>query len=114
MVVFRILQESLANASRHAPGARVLVEIGYDAATVSVSVVNGPATSDVTRPAGGHDGVGITGMVTRAQAVGGDLTAQQTDDGGFAVSARIPKHVPEAPATPAPDADSAAAHMPSK
>jgi signal transduction histidine kinase len=100
MVVFRILQESLANASRHAPGAHVLVEIGYTADTISLAVVNGPAVPDAARPTGRQDGAGIIGMVTRARAIGGRLTAEQTDDGGFAVRARIPKQVGEAPAGP--------------
>lgn len=91
MVVFRILQESLANASRHAPGAHVFVQIGYDVSSVSLSVVNGPATSESPTPSGRHDGAGIIGMVTRAQAIGGGLEAAPTDDGGFRVRARIPK-----------------------
>jgi signal transduction histidine kinase len=91
MVVFRILQESLANASRHAPGAHVFVDIGYDVGSVSLSVVNGPATSESPVPTGRQDGAGIIGMVTRAQAIGGRLDAAPADDGGFAVQARIPK-----------------------
>ncbi|MGH3314754.1 MAG: sensor histidine kinase [Nocardioidaceae bacterium] len=91
MVVFRILQESLANASRHAPGAHVFVDIGYDESSVSLSVVNGPATSEPPTPSGRQDGAGIIGMVTRAQAIGGWLEAAPTDDGGFVVQARIPK-----------------------
>jgi signal transduction histidine kinase len=91
MVAFRILQESLANASRHAPGAHVFVQIGYDVDSVSLSVVNGPATSGPPTPSGRHDGAGIIGMVTRAQAIGGGLGAEPTADGGFAVRARLPK-----------------------
>jgi hypothetical protein len=63
-------------------------------------VVNGPAVPDAARPTGRQDGAGIIGMVTRARAIGGRLTAEQTDDGGFAVRARIPKQVGEAPAGP--------------
>ena len=114
MVVFRILQESLANASRHAPGAQVFVQIGYDLdgmPSVALSVVNGPATSDEShRTAGRHDGAGIIGMVTRAHAIGGELEAAPIDDGGFAVRARIPKQAtgslvqpPGATNTPEPD-----------
>jgi signal transduction histidine kinase len=104
MVVFRILQESLANASRHAPGAGVLVEIGYDASVIALSVVNGPSPTDAARPpTGRQDGAGIVGMVTRAQAIGGELAAEQSDDGGFVVRARIPKQVGGTHPAPPPE-----------
>jgi len=118
MVVFRILQESLANASRHAPGARVFVEIGYDERAISLSVVNGPAAHEAghpaSRPVGRSDGAGIIGMVTRAQAIGGDLTTRQTDDGGFAVRARVPKQVGRTPVTRNPEQPSTPARSSSK
>lgn len=113
MVVFRILQESLANASRHAPGSHVLVELSYEGPAISLAVVNGPATSDGAPATSGHDGAGIIGMVTRAQAVGGELTTEQTGDGGFAVRARIPKLVRDAAAASASDPASTSARMPS-
>jgi len=114
MVVFRILQESLANASRHAPGARVFVEIGYDAQAISLSVVNGPAAPDAAQPTRGHDGAGIVGMVARAQAIGGDLSAERTDDAGFAVRARVPKHAGRPRVPPETDQQSTPARAPSK
>jgi signal transduction histidine kinase len=115
MVVFRILQESLANASRHAPGARVAVEIRYDVSTISLTVVNGPATSEVGPATSTHPGAGIIGMMSRAQATGGELTARRTDDGGFAVRARVAKQVRDNPAPPpGPDPTSTPARTPSK
>jgi signal transduction histidine kinase len=93
LVVFRILQESLANASRHAGGARVLVQVGYDDTGVALSVVNGPSPHPDVRGASPHERTGIPGMVARARSVGGDLEAAPTADGGFTVRARIPKQV---------------------
>lgn len=89
LVLYRIVQETLANASRHAPGAPVtlsLIESGADAELV---VRNGPGApaSSVPTPGGGH---GIEGMATRAEAVGGTLRAGPTAGGGFLVEARAP------------------------
>lgn len=93
MVVYRILQECLANATRHAPGASVTAEIEYDAQSVTLSVVNGSAASDAPpHPAGKGSGAGVHGMVDRARSIGGSLDAGPTGDGGFAVRAVVPKH----------------------
>jgi signal transduction histidine kinase len=87
--VYRIVQESLTNAARHAPGSAVVVRLDRDGESVVVSTVNGPsADPDHTiRPGGGQ---GLIGMNERASAVGGELSSGATPDGGFAVTARIP------------------------
>jgi signal transduction histidine kinase len=85
---FRIVQESLSNALRHAPGSRVRVEIAHSAATLRIHIVNSPPPGPV-RPAGG-DGHGVLGMRERAAMLGGRLTAGPTPDGGYQVSAELP------------------------
>ena len=88
-MIYRIVQESLANATRHAPGGRVDVEVRRgDDDLVDVAVVNTAATAEPLQIGG--SGVGIPGMIDRAQAVGGSLVAVPTPTGGFAVRARIP------------------------
>lgn len=89
VVLYRIVQESLANATRHAPGAavRVRVEVGDEVATATVR--NDPAPG-ARGPAGVGGGSGITGMRERAGAVGGALTAGPMPDGGFLVTAELP------------------------
>ncbi|SEK23407.1 Signal transduction histidine kinase [Rhodococcus maanshanensis] len=91
LTMYRILQESLSNAARHAPGAPVRVTLGRDGGLATLAVVNAPpvgaAPSAVADHAGGH---GITGMRDRASSVGGSLTAQPRPDGGFEVLARVP------------------------
>ncbi|MGW1741549.1 sensor histidine kinase [Nocardia sp. NPDC001965] len=84
--LYRIVQESLANAGRHAPGAPVRVTIGC-AAEVELVVANSAGTGAVAGGTGGH---GIPGMQARALAVGGRLEAAPTTDGGFRVHARLP------------------------
>ncbi len=101
MVLYRILQESLANASRHAPGAAVAVDIDFGD-QVLVRVRNGP--SGRAPGPGRHSGQGIAGMQSRAASVGGGLTAGPTDDGGFEVRAHLPARAGSdpVPAEPAP------------
>lgn len=89
---YRIVQESLANAARHAPGAPVHVEVGYGPDAVSVAVVNSAPRAPGPPKAGGK-GHGLTGMAERAAVVGGELVAGPTTDGGFAVHARLPVEV---------------------
>ena len=83
---YRILAEALANASRHAAGAPVVVTLDHGPEAVHVRVVNGPGR-DATGPG---SGLGLPGMRERAAAVGGELTVGPTDDGGFTVDARLP------------------------
>ncbi|MGW0040493.1 sensor histidine kinase [Rhodococcus sp. NPDC003348] len=89
LALYRILQESLANAARHAPGAAVRVDLAGDAAVTELVVVNEAAAQSVpaSNSGGGH---GIVGMRDRARSVGGTLTAHPAVGGGFEVRARIP------------------------
>ncbi|MFE5287253.1 sensor histidine kinase [Nocardia sp. NPDC056611] len=89
LALYRIVQESLANASRHAPGAAVRVRI---ACTHELTLTVGNDRPIAVRT-GDHSaaaGSGIAGMQTRAAAVGGVLTAGPRSDGGFDVHARLP------------------------
>ncbi len=87
LALYRILQESLSNATRHAPGAAVHVEVEYGSAAVALSVVNGPGTA---KPVGGTGGHGVAGMQDRAALVGGFVNAGPRADGGFEVLAQLP------------------------
>ena len=86
---YRILQESLSNAMRHAPGASVRVEIAYEPDMLRIRLRNGPGTAPerVTGAGGGH---GLVGMRERAAMLGGEFTAGPTADGGFFVTAVLP------------------------
>ncbi|MFI6518609.1 histidine kinase [Spirillospora sp. NPDC050679] len=86
---YRIVQESLTNAMRYAPGAAVSVEVCYVSGAVRVSVVNRPPGDDAPVPSLGG-GRGITGMRERAEALRGTLTAGPEPDGGWAVTAVLP------------------------
>jgi signal transduction histidine kinase len=85
LTAYRIAQEALTNARRHAPGADVDVELRYEADTLHLEVRdNGPGAA---AEANGH---GIVGMRERAEMVGGTLRAGPATGGGFAVRADLP------------------------
>ncbi|WP_040802904.1 sensor histidine kinase [Nocardia concava] len=88
----RIVQESLTNVVRHAPGASVLVTVHYAAERLQLTIDNTRPTRQPApqSPTGGH---GITGMTERAHALGGNLSAEPKADGGFRVRARLPTHL---------------------
>jgi signal transduction histidine kinase len=87
---YRIIQEALSNAGRHAPGAPVAVSVGYDPDTVTLHVTNGPG-APAGAPANGHrPGHGLAGMRERVELLGGSLSAGPAPGGGFAVSAVLP------------------------
>ncbi|MEU7860539.1 sensor histidine kinase [Nonomuraea sp. NPDC049141] len=98
LAAYRIVQEALTNARRHAPGAAVDVELHYTDDDLRLLIRdNGPGLSTVT-PGGGHGlstaipggGHGLSGMRERAAAVGGTLRAGPAEGGGFLVEARLP------------------------
>jgi signal transduction histidine kinase len=87
LAAYRIVQEALTNARRHAPGAAVDVEVRYGDGELRLVVRdNGPGPQP-TAPAGGH---GLPGMRERAVTVGGELRAGAATVGGFLVEARLP------------------------
>jgi signal transduction histidine kinase len=82
------VQESLANAAVHAPGASCTVEIDEPReGWLTISVRNGVPTSPDPVPGSGF---GLVGMAERAQLVGADLDHGPTLDGGWEVRLRLP------------------------
>jgi signal transduction histidine kinase len=87
LAAYRIVQEALTNARRHAPGAGVDVELryGHEALTLRIRD-NGPGPD----PDGTPSGHGLLGMRERAAAVGGQLRTGSAAGGGFVVEATLP------------------------
>ncbi|MBT2209243.1 histidine kinase [Actinomadura sp. NEAU-AAG7] len=85
---YRIVQESLTNAMRYAPGAPVTVEVGYVPGAVELTVANEAPGKDTTVPSLGT-GRGISGMGERARSLEGTLTAGPSG-GGWTVRASLP------------------------
>jgi signal transduction histidine kinase len=87
---YRIVQESLSNASQHAPGAAVIVSVGQEAGAVLLRVANGPSGTAGSSGDEHGPGHGLTGMRERVALLGGSLSAGRSPDGGFVVSAVLP------------------------
>jgi signal transduction histidine kinase len=93
LAAYRIVQEALTNARRHAPGAAVDVELHYTGDALAVRVRdNGPGPPPGAPGGGGH---GLAGMRERAAAVGGELRTGAAPGGGFLVTARLPAEAEE-------------------
>ncbi|MET7301251.1 sensor histidine kinase [Embleya sp. NPDC005575] len=86
---FRIVQEALSNVLRHAPGAVIRVELGYQATGLAIRIANtaAEAADAPTRPGGGH---GVLGMRERVAMLGGDFADGPIPGGGYEVVARLP------------------------
>ncbi|MCS3444367.1 sensor histidine kinase [Microbacterium phyllosphaerae] len=87
IAAFRISQEALSNAVRHASGAPVTVRVQSDADAIGVRVRNGRSSAPSTTAGGGY---GLRGMRERVELLGGSFTAGPTADGGWEVSAELP------------------------
>jgi signal transduction histidine kinase len=102
ITAFRVVQEALSNAVRHAPGAPIALTVEADAVAVRVIVRNGPsAAPETAAPASGTRGHGLVGMRERAALVGGSVDAAEDPDGGWTVAVVLPVP-PTPPAPPAP------------
>jgi signal transduction histidine kinase len=86
---YRIVQEALSNAMRHAPGAEVQVRLYYGETALVIEVRNADGTTGAleTRDGGGH---GIIGMRERASMLGGHLSAGRTAHDEWLVTAALP------------------------
>ena len=84
---YRIVQEALSNASRHAPGADVVVGVRRADSALDVVVRNGAGASAACAAG---PGLGLRGMKERAGILGGTLLAGPADGGGFEVVAHLP------------------------
>ncbi|WP_258037243.1 histidine kinase [Streptomyces sp. SM14] len=111
---YRVVQESLTNALKHAPGAPITVELRYEPDTLVVEIANGPVPVPAGVGVGGvgvgvggvgvggrgagavqpvevvSGGQGLTGLRERARLVGGMVHTGPTPDGGFRVAALLP------------------------
>lgn len=84
---YRIVQEALTNALKHAGEARATVHIHYGADSLELEIVDNGAGETVSSSRGGH---GLVGMHERVALYGGRLDASRRAGGGFAVHALLP------------------------
>jgi signal transduction histidine kinase len=90
LCAYRIVQEALSNAGRHAAGAPVAVSVHHTAQMMTLRVTNGPGVPAGAGSNGHRPGHGLVGMRERVELLGGSLSAGPAPDGGFVLSAVLP------------------------
>ncbi|MEU9346581.1 histidine kinase [Streptomyces sp. NPDC048278] len=89
---FRVVQEALTNAHKHAAGAKTHVRLAHRVAEIAMQVENEPPPEPASAASAGlpSGGNGLVGMRERVLGLGGVFVSGPTDAGGFRVSAVIP------------------------
>ena len=87
LVAYRVVQESITNARKHASGGAVRVRLAGRDGGLDVEVTNGPGREDLAARGPGH---GLVGMRERVGLYAGTLDAGPTADGGWRVHAVLP------------------------
>lgn len=87
LTVYRVVQEALTNAVKHAGPAPVAIGVHRRPHTVTATIRNGPGSPVRDGESGGY---GLLGMRERAKLYGGTVTAGPRPDGGFAVELALP------------------------
>ncbi|WP_432913099.1 sensor histidine kinase [Streptomyces syringium] len=102
---YRIAQEGLTNAYKHAPGAPITVSLRYEPDSLVVEVANGPVPGEAGPwPGAVSGGQGLMGLRERARLVGGMVHAGPVDAGGFRLAGVLPYETGEARETTFGDA----------
>jgi len=92
LALYRVAQESLSNAVRHARGADVTVTLRRTGDEILLRVANGPGAAALPpSESGGH---GLRGMRERLTSVSGSLAHGPDENGGYVVEARVPHAAP--------------------
>lgn len=102
LAAYRITQEALTNARRHAHGAPVDVELRFTPRTLHLRIIDsgtGTGTDSAATPTT-PPGHGLPGMRERAASVGGHLRTGRSPTGGFLVEAWLPADLVEPAAAP--------------
>jgi len=93
LAAYRLIQEALTNARKHAPTSRVQVHLGYEPDRLRIEVSDDGGSSvapaATTQDASGR-GHGLIGMRERVQMYGGRMQTRATPGGGFRVEATLP------------------------
>jgi signal transduction histidine kinase len=90
IAAYRMVQESLANSLKHAPGAPRAVRVEYGQRSVRLTASNGPAPASRQHRDWSREGYGLLGMAERAELIGATLRTGRRSDGGWANTLVIP------------------------
>ncbi|MFE0207114.1 sensor histidine kinase [Streptomyces sp. NPDC058985] len=87
LALYRLVQEGLTNARKHATGAPVHIRVDYGPPATVVEIVNAPGPPAAHTEASGF---GLVGLSERVHALGGHLSAGPNGAGSWRLAARIP------------------------
>ncbi|MGN2365613.1 sensor histidine kinase [Streptomyces luridiscabiei] len=88
---YRIVQEGLTNAHKHAPGAPIRLALRYEPDSLVVEVTNGPVPGGAPEvPPEISGGQGLKGLHERVGRVGGMVHTGPTEEGGFRIAGMLP------------------------
>jgi signal transduction histidine kinase len=87
VAAYRVVQEALTNALKHAHGSRTTVHVHHGGGETTVRVSTDGPGAPATSPGGGR---GLAGLRERVGVLGGEFSAGRRADGAFVVHARIP------------------------
>lgn len=93
LTAYRIIQEALTNVTKHSGTRRARVGLAWGRNRVGITVANDAPSGGVSAAAPGSGrapGFGLIGMRERATAVGGEMSAGRSEEGGFLVSVMLP------------------------
>lgn len=93
-VAYRVTQEGIANALKHAPGSSIRVEVAVTSAALSVTVENTAPSATGARLATAGGRFGLAGLRERIATLRGTLDARPTPTGGWRLAARLPSLPP--------------------
>jgi signal transduction histidine kinase len=98
LCAYRVVQEALTNAVKHAGAGRARVAVRWHADSVELEVANRRGRRTPPALAGTSGGHGLMGMRERVALCGGELEAGAADRGRFVVRARLPREPAAVPA----------------
>jgi signal transduction histidine kinase len=89
-IVYRIVQEALTNAIKHAPGAPIDILIAAGGGDIRITITNTARRKRSTAPAAPGSGRGLAGLTERVHAANGTFASGPTTHGGWQINAELP------------------------
>jgi signal transduction histidine kinase len=91
LTAYRVLQEAVTNATRHAPGAPIAITLNASGDSLTIEVTDDGTGGDAGPEDGERSSYGLLGLRERVAAAGGTLEAgPRADASGWRVAARMP------------------------
>ena len=89
-IAYRVVQEGVTNAMKHAPGSEVRLRVAVEARALEIELRNASGDELASNLAGTGSGLGLAGLRQRVEAAGGRLDAGPEGEHGWRLHARVP------------------------